>query len=177
MQNPQLQQQLAAMQRQQAIGAPAYTQTPLSFLEWLASVYPPDEYVFNQQWYGVSIAAAASASQATGNINVQVPIFVMGFRSKGIITATGAAPAYPYRIGIAHASGNDWTYGQWLAGVVTGDAQFEEMPFYWPREVPEATQLTVTVNNAQYATAITVDAAVVGLEVRKRNQPIRGGRR
>lgn len=180
--NPQqqvqaLQRQLQdARQQQQAMMAQASMgpSVPSSFFEWLGGTYPADEFIYNQQWYGVSVAATASNAAATGNISVANAMFVMGFRSKGIITATGAAVTYPYRIGIQHASGNDWTFGQWLSSVVTGDGAYQENQFYWPREVSDATQLTVTVNNALFATAITVDAVIVGIEVRRRSQPVRG---
>jgi hypothetical protein len=151
----------------------------VSFWEWFCSLYPPDEYVYNTQHYFATIKPAASSS-STGTLSVQVPLYAFGFRSKGINTTGGAAVSIPYRIGIALLSGNDWTFGNWFAPVITGDGQAYEYTFYWPREVPASTQLTVTIDNTINNTAggITVDAGIVGLEPRKRDVPIeRMGRR
>lgn len=150
-------------------GGPA----PVSFWEWFCAVYPPDYFVYNQQHYFVTINVAA-ANQNAGNLNIQVPIFCFSFRSYFFVTSSGAVPTFPVRIGIALLSGNDWTFGQWAQQVITGAGAAYDFPFYWPREVPASTQLTITaVNTLNAAAAITGDAGIVGLEPRRRETPLR----
>lgn len=150
---------------------------PREFWAFLTKYYSPREYVYNWQHYFVSIAASANA-KTSANLNVQVPLFAFNFRSKAFITSSGAKPTIPYGIGIALLSGNDWTFGQWESSVITGDdplaSQHADMPFAWPREVPPATQLSITVDNTLNASSVglTVHAGLVGIECRPRVAPL-----
>jgi hypothetical protein len=148
---------------------------PVSFWEWFCAKYPPDDFIYNWQYYYTSIAAGANVANNPGNLNIQVPLFVFSFRSYAWVTATGLSPVFPYGIGIALLSGNDWTFGQWASQIVTGNGQAYDFPFAWPREVPATTQLTITVNNSFFpgSTPLTVNAGVVGLEPRQRQQSLR----
>ncbi len=152
---------------------PAGGPAPVSFWEWFCAAYPPNLFVYNQQHYFVTINVAGAGS-SSGNLSIQVPIFCFSFRSFFFATATGAAPVFPIRLGIALLSGNDWTFGQWAQQVITGAGAAYDFPFYWPREVPASTQLTITaVNTLNAAIAMTGDAGIVGLEPRRREQPLR----
>lgn len=151
---------------------------PPTWREWIWSIYHPDLYVIQHQKYGVTIKALANTAGNTGSIQVPVPVYVFGFRSRGRVTADGTYSAQPYRIGIKNATGNDWTNGQWLSEAVTGDAAqaFIRPEEIWdlPREVGQNEVLTVTVDNNFVAAnvAITVDAVIWGYEVRQRQIPI-----
>lgn len=146
---------------------------PATFWEWFCRVYDPNEYVYNWQFYFLTLKPGAGASVGA-TINIQVPIFAFEFRSKFWFSSNGAVPTFPYRIGIAMQSTNDWTFGQWASPVITGDqGQSMDYRFAWPREVPASTNLTITVNNAlNGANALEGDAGIVGLEPRKRNVPL-----
>lgn len=147
---------------------------PANFWEWFHSVYPPDEFLYNTQELGVTIAVGANTTN-TGQIVVQTPLWVFSFRSVAVVTSTGVAPTIAYRIGIAHSSSNDWTSGQWMSSIVNGTATVPDLPFPYPREVPASTQLAVTVLNTvnSSSSAITVDASIIGIEPRRRNEIIR----
>lgn len=152
--------------------------SPQAWIEWAWSVYNPDQYIIQWQGYGVTIAATLAAV-TTGNIQVPQPFYCFGWRSSSFVTATGAKPTVPYRIGIANAANNDWTNGQWLAPITSGDNLAAAMFFQdWisPREVSQNEVLTVTVaNNLANAVTISVDTVLWGYEVRQRNQPITRG--
>lgn len=158
--------------------APAGADVPPSWLEWIWSIWPPDRYVVQHQKYGVTIRAAANSAGQTGGIQVPVPVYVFGFRSRVRVTADGTYPTIPYRIGIKNATGNDWTNGQWMSDVVTGDANGafirNEETWLLPREVGQNEVLTVTVDNnfTAASVAVTVDAMIWGYEVRQRQTPI-----
>jgi hypothetical protein len=156
---------------------PGHSSIPATFWEWFCEMYPPNDFVYNWQSYFVAITAAANTASNTNNLNIQMPLFAFVFRSKAVISSTGVPPGYVYGIGIAMSSGNDWTQGQWIANCITGDNQAyqnSELRYEWPREVPASTQLTVTVNNAIYASSaqLTVHAGLAGLEPRRREQSI-----
>lgn len=150
---------------------------PHSFWSWFTKLYPPNDFIYNWQTYAISIAAT-NAVKTSGNLNIQTPIYAFEFRSDAWVTSTGAKPGFPYGIGIALLSGNDWTFGQWSSGMITGDdplkSQRTSVPFAWPREVPASTQLTVTVDNTLYAssTSLTVHAGIAGIEPRQRTQSV-----
>jgi len=152
---------------------PGGAYAPATFWEWFASVYPPDKFIYNWQYYFTTIRALGGAP-GNGNLNIQVPLFVMGFRSQFWNVVTGAVPPFPIRIGIALLSGNDWTFGQWSQAVITGAGLGQPYDVYpWPREVPASTQLSITISNTlNPAISIEGDCGVVGLEPRRRDQPI-----
>lgn len=144
---------------------------PVSFWEWFCAVYPPDEFVYNQQHYFVTIKPASQKS-ATGNLSIQVPIFCFSFRTFFWRSDNGAAPTFPVRVGIALLSGNDWTFGQWAQQTITGAGGAYDFPFYWPREVPASTQLTITADNTLNTQESDGDCGIVGLEPRRRDVPL-----
>ena len=147
---------------------------PVSFWEWFCTVYPPMHFIYNEQFYFVTISPAASAASTTGNLSIQVPIFAFGFRGRVWSTYDGQPPTFPVRAGIALLSGNDWTFGQWDPAVLTGtNGTFStDYRFEWPREVPASTQLTITINNTLNSQALTGDWGIFGLEPRRRDQPL-----
>ncbi len=150
---------------------------PASFWDWFTRVYNPNDFVYNWQHYLVSITAT-NAVKTAGNLNIQVPLYAFAFRSHAWVSSSGAKPGFPYGIGIALLSGNDWTFGQWSSETITGDCPLStthyDAPFAWPREVPASTQLTVTIDNTLYAssTTLVVHAGIVGIEPRRREQSV-----
>lgn len=150
---------------------------PASWWEWIASHYPPDEFLYNWQAFGSGIVlAGAGQANAGGNFNFQVPTFVYRFITRSWITASGAIPAFPVLIGLAMSSSNDWLNGTWpestVSGGMSGTGQTQPTDvgnFPWPREVSRSTQLALTVNNSLNA-AVPVSCVGIlwGLEMRQR---------
>jgi len=157
---------------------------PASWWEWIGTHYPRDLFLYNWQAFGKTIAAAADQANAGDNLLFQVPTFVFRFITRTWVTATGAVPAFPVRIGLAMASSNDWFNGQWaescVSGGISGGAQTQPTDvgnFPEPREVSPSTQLGITVNNGlNVATPVTTDAVCWGIEVRERDQALRPAR-
>lgn len=150
--------------------APALSTAPVSFWEWFCRKFPPDEFVYNWQAVFVRITAAIGVASNSQPLNVQIPLFVFTWRSFGWQTVTGAAPTFPYGIGLAMQSGNNWTSGNFAAQTMTGQGQPYDFTFPWPREVPASTQLTQTVDNSLNAVGLTVDGGIWGLEPRRRTE-------
>lgn len=150
---------------------------PQTWWEWIWSVYDPDKYIIQPQSHGVTIPVTANTAGNARNIQVPVKFFCFRFSTYAIIAATGAVPTWPYRVGIKNGTGNDWTDGQWMSGLITGDYRhlFQvERSWAAPRELGENEVVTVTVDNNLNAAseALTLDAVIEGYEVRTRNQPI-----
>ena len=150
---------------------------PQSWLEWIWSIYDPDLYIVQEQSYGTTIVIPAS-SVNTGTIQISNAntYFCYGWRTKGFVSATGAVPTFPYRSGIRNAANNDWTNGQWLSAIVSQDngaGAVYSVDWMLPREVAQNEILQVTIDNTlNAAQAITVDAVLVGYEVRSRTQKV-----
>lgn len=175
--NQQFLSQQQALQRQTPPGQAPFGMpnlaelAPVTFWEWFGRTYPPDQFVYNTQFFMTTIKAGTTAI-TPGILVIQTPLFAFSFRSFGFVTGTGAAPTFPYRIGIALGSGNDWTFGQWSSQIVTGNGTSSGFDFVWPREVAASTQLSVSIDNTLNAGQITVDAGLVGLEPRRRDRPL-----
>lgn len=156
----------------------AGTIVPQTWTEWMWSVYPPDIYIVQWQQHACTIAVAANSNNQPNNIQVPVKFYCFGFNSCGVVAATGNAPTIPYRIGIKNGTGNNWTDGQFMAQITTGDGgpfvagTFRE--WMLPRELGQNEVVVVTVDNTVNAAApaLIVDASIWGYEVRNRNQPI-----
>lgn len=154
---------------------------PASWWEWIGSHYPRDEFIYNWQAFGQTIAAAGGQANAGANLLFQVPTFVFRFITRTFITATGAIPAFPVRIGLAMNSSNDWLNGTWaescVSGGISGTGQTQPTDvgnFPEPREVSPSTTLGITVNNGlNAATPVTTDAVIWGIEVRRRDESLR----
>lgn len=150
--------------------------TEVWFWEWYFSVYPLDRFLCAWTTIGVTLAVGANTT-LTANLQVNIPFFCTAFRSKAVLHSNGTMPTIPYRIGLRHSSGNDWTNGQWMSDCITGDGrsnQSLDLPFPLPREIAPTTQFTVEVDNNvnAAATAIDVDAILVGWEPRSRQNPV-----
>jgi hypothetical protein len=151
--------------------------SPQKWLEWIWSIYSPDEFIIQWQGYPVTIAAGANAV-ATGPIQIPNPYFAFQVRAGSVVTATGAVPTIRYRLGIKNAAQNDWTNGEVMASLWSEDnlaGSIYTTEWMLPREVSRNEVLTVTIDNTVNAAsaAITVDVMLHGYEVRRRAVPIR----
>jgi hypothetical protein len=149
---------------------------PASWFEWIYSIYHPDKFSFPVRARNVQILVGATTSN-TGNIEVIDPAFAYCIHSRGWVTASGAAPAFPYRIGFGMSSADDWFGGNDVlssSANLTGDdisvGKIDHI-FPMPREVEQGTQLTATIQNLS-ATPISVDVTLWYMFVRPRTNPI-----
>ena len=151
---------------------------PQNWLEWIFSVYPPDQYLLQPAGYGARILAPAGVAGATGDVTALAPLFVFGISSFAVLTATGVVSAVAYSVGVQNATGNNWWGGQFMSPTVSGDAALAgaqvRYPWDLPREVAKDERVTFTVDNniVAAAPALTVDCVIWGYEARKRNQPV-----
>jgi hypothetical protein len=149
---------------------------PASWWEWIFSIYHPDKYELPVRSRNVQIAIGANTNN-NGQIQVIDPAFAYMVRSRGWVTGTGAAPAFPYRLGFGQASADDWFGG---VDVLTASANNSgddigvgklDHVFPFPRELEQGTQLNAVVQNLS-ATPITVDVALWYIFVRERRNKI-----
>lgn len=152
------------------------TTQPVSWMDWIYGVYPPDQFIIQPQFYSKTIAAAA-ASSGSDTIKMTVPGFCFEVRTTTWVTASGAAPTFPVRLIISNAGGNNWM-GEVAAAIanISGEqpaTSRQFTPWIFPRELEQNEVLTFNVNNSlNAATPITCDITLVQYEVRKRVQPI-----
>lgn len=175
--------QQRGMQRGQAQALGMPSDVPQTWWEFWASIWSPYLFILTQLQFNATLVCPANTPNNTQDINMTEPFYAFEPRSHGIITATGAAPTFPYRIGLQ--SGVDrWTNGTIDSGLVTGDYINASAPvirrWEWPRELAQNDIITVQVDNnyAAGSPAITVDFTIAGYGIRQRPEPLlgKGGR-
>lgn len=175
------------MQRSYA-GAPGRpSEVPQAWWEFWCSIWNPYEFILTPIQFNTTIVCPANTPNNSANLNITEPFYAFTPASHGVTTQTGAAPAFPYRIGFR--SGTDFWTGSNAnggtntidSGIVTGDYNTGQLSvprtWSWPRELAQNDIVTVQVDNNYNAAsaAITVDVSLLGFGVRRRPETLHPG--
>lgn len=157
--------------------------TPQTLQEFIWSLYPPTHYTVQWQMYGLTFVCAAAGVASESWPTFPAPLYAMQIAGQFWNSDTGAGTAFPVRMQVSYATGNNWTSGLFVSGpslgVGNGGGSGGAFPlasgiggWAFPREIAQNDVIQISVDNSLNAVAIEGDMMIAGYEVRERSTPI-----